>query len=1020
MICKNCSNEFEGKFCPECGTKVEPEITLKECPECGAEQVGQGAFCANCGHNLNSKIKAKPTTVEQQEDMTTLPDNADTAEAAKTQQGKKIDFADVIAKVKMFFVKFKPTFANVYRYAIAGGMIFSGIIALLCMTAPAQIESMLGLTNNLGSGFKALSGDGSSAVIGASVMLLLTSLFCLGYGGFQIYLASKKPYFTVKNSFFWVIDGVVCFFFLLWGCIVASDCKTDALTSVKLGSGFGFCIAMGVFGFIFLALRIFYELKAFDIKDTKISEEEYAVISENKSVIKITKAFIEKQKLKRQEKLEQKASNQKNINESSTKIASEELNIKHEKLQNNLQNTDNEKKNQSNNIIFLNFNNQSTIQRTQIKEQAKQIVKSNFGKVLTPLWAILLWGLIILVGIAVSVVLFIFTPWYCGLIVAIPIVIIAILAIINLKMKCIQFYLDMWRGNNDVSLKSFFKFSGTFSMAWKLFIVGIMTTLFSFLFIFLPGYISTLFSIKNYEVVDNKKKKIKVHFEEIARMTQPHIFEISLVNISFFWWTLLVIATLGIAALFVSPYKALTKAGVYDSLLESYKDNEKIKHSLGQIASGQLLTLSSDGISNKGLGTTAFVDNKSQENFEKIKKDFCELENSIQEYILFRYSCDKLMQCEDNDEVLQIVEDCVNNMAYRVKVDFTKNDFNTLKRLSTSYTKFIGKLPNSDYYAQVYKQIKSIAKDRIKVLNLEMMKIKRSLMSAGGRIRKLKKFVKETADYSNSQYFQDQCAEQIKVEKKSRLMSRIIAGVISCCFAIAIIIPIMTLPFPIVIENGIHYYRSGDAYEIDDCNSSKKDITIKDSVRGLPVTSIGACAFQYCSSLTSITIPNSVTSIGSSAFRDCSSLTSIIIPNSVTSISYGAFRGCSSLTSITIPNSVTSIGESAFFDCSSLTSITIPNSVTSISYGAFFDCSSLTSIIIPNSVTSIGAYAFSGCSSLTSITIPNSVTSIGAYAFSSCSELETINFEGTKAEWYAINYYWDNYTIVCTDGTIRG
>ncbi|MBO7377543.1 MAG: leucine-rich repeat domain-containing protein, partial [Clostridia bacterium] len=65
------------------------------------------------------------------------------------------------------------------------------------------------------------------------------------------------------------------------------------------------------------------------------------------------------------------------------------------------------------------------------------------------------------------------------------------------------------------------------------------------------------------------------------------------------------------------------------------------------------------------------------------------------------------------------------------------------------------------------------------------------------------------------------------------------------------------------------------------------------------VTSIGSYAFAYCSSLTSISIPNSVTSIGNGAFAYCSSLTSISIPNSVTSIGSWAFEYCSSLTSIT-------------------------------------------------------------------------------------------------------------------------
>ena len=100
----------------------------------------------------------------------------------------------------------------------------------------------------------------------------------------------------------------------------------------------------------------------------------------------------------------------------------------------------------------------------------------------------------------------------------------------------------------------------------------------------------------------------------------------------------------------------------------------------------------------------------------------------------------------------------------------------------------------------------------------------------------------------------------------------------------------------------------------------------------------------------SVTIPEkftyegveySVTSIGSGAFDGCSGLTSVTIPNSVTSIGSGAFWHCSGLTSVTIPNSVTSIGSSAFRDCSGLTSVTIPNSVTFIGGGAFYECTNI-------------------------------------------------------------------------------
>ncbi len=110
----------------------------------------------------------------------------------------------------------------------------------------------------------------------------------------------------------------------------------------------------------------------------------------------------------------------------------------------------------------------------------------------------------------------------------------------------------------------------------------------------------------------------------------------------------------------------------------------------------------------------------------------------------------------------------------------------------------------------------------------------------------------------------------------------------------------------------------------------------------------------------------------------------------VTSIGEDAFYCCTSLASVTIPESVTSIGSGAFEDCTSLTSVTLSESVTSIGDYAFSGCTSLQSIAIPNSVTSIGSRAFSGCTSLASVTIPESVTSIRDYAFSGCTNLEKI------------------------------
>ena len=147
----------------------------------------------------------------------------------------------------------------------------------------------------------------------------------------------------------------------------------------------------------------------------------------------------------------------------------------------------------------------------------------------------------------------------------------------------------------------------------------------------------------------------------------------------------------------------------------------------------------------------------------------------------------------------------------------------------------------------------------------------------------------------------------------------------------------------------------------------------------------------------SITIPATVTYDG--------------VTYSVTSIGNHAFEHCSSLTDITLPESVTSIGDYAFYYCSKLTAITIPEGVTNIGYSAFSGCSSLTAITIPEGVTSIGNYAFSDCSSLTAITIPEGVTSIGEWAFSGCSSLANVYRYAETVPEYTSSYAFEESYI---------
>ena len=194
-----------------------------------------------------------------------------------------------------------------------------------------------------------------------------------------------------------------------------------------------------------------------------------------------------------------------------------------------------------------------------------------------------------------------------------------------------------------------------------------------------------------------------------------------------------------------------------------------------------------------------------------------------------------------------------------------------------------------------------------------------------------------------------------------------------------------------------------EGYAFSSCNRLTT-ITIPENSQ---LTRIGDSAFSGCSSLYSFSIPENsqLTHIGERAFAYCGLVTTII-PKGVTSIENYVFDCCSSLTTITISEGVTSIGEGAFQNCNSLTDIIIPKSVMSIGNNAFRDCYSLNTISIPESsqLTSIGEWIFYNCSNLSSITIPASVTSICSDAFEGCNRLTTITVADGNPIYDSRNY----------------
>ena len=170
-------------------------------------------------------------------------------------------------------------------------------------------------------------------------------------------------------------------------------------------------------------------------------------------------------------------------------------------------------------------------------------------------------------------------------------------------------------------------------------------------------------------------------------------------------------------------------------------------------------------------------------------------------------------------------------------------------------------------------------------------------------------------------------------------------------------------------------------------------------------------SFQNCTSLRKINIENtSLLEVGEAAFNGCSALTSIVLPQTTKIIGHYPFQN-TGLIEFTIPDSVVTVSGSAHFNgCKNLVRIYglerlfTDKILSSIPGSMFKDCTKLQMPfeggVFPANITEIGASAFQGCTSIgTTLILPNGLTKIGQSSFNGCTSLTKVVLGASFSTW---------------------
>ena len=969
MICKNCGKEFEGQFCPECGTKANE---LQKCPVCGKERVEGEKFCANCGYNYTQE------------------------KAVITPQAKTKTQNESVAKIFKAFTK-------AYWIIPAVGTLLLGVLLLLTLCAPVMLHEGYDIS---GIGFKHIFKVNIDYVFTSTCALILVmSIFVIILGIARIINALAKPYANIKDKKSYIIDGVICLAVLALGIAGAANAGNWFGSA---GAGYSFCIFIGILGIALVALRYVFENKFIDsdiAKESgqKIKDKGYI---KNNADVKINKGI-------------KKGS----IVLASLIVIALVIGIIVSSIYSNPFNATSFKTVQTRGDIISLFglpedakedsssytyvggeisgynylsNNLETLEEEQLEEglesESDEDLEDAFG------------GLMKLDNIIEKLNEKADSA--------------------SSKKTTVYFNSDGGEDRNADTISSYIcevsSLKNTEDGVTKRYledlqIIDAYVTQYTAQarVEYIAKYDDESFIKNTVEIqLDEKitsEKQLPVEVTFSDKLGEYNISLDNLIKIEGKYFiennTLYLLNNIAEGYSISMPDNIskddISKIVVYDSVSEIYATTFE-----GFTNVQEIVLPDAEIIIEKGaFADTAYYNNSANwHNGEVlyIGNHLLEAKTSLSGSYSIKENTIDISQ--------QAFADCVNLTSIVIPDSVTSIADNTFYGC-TGLTSIV--IPDSvtsigdwafDGCSNITKAtIPTIAIDDIPQNNLQEVIIN------GGE--------------SIGNYAFEYCTGLTSVTIGNSVTSIEDYAFSGCTSLTSIVIPDSITSIAdntfygctgltsVTIPDSVTSIGSSAFYNC----TSLTSVTIGDSV-----TSIGGSAFEDCTGLTSVTIPDSVTSIGSSAFSGCS-ITKATIPtiaiddipqnnlqeviiNGGESIGYKAFYNCIGLTSVTIGNSVTSIGSYAFSGCTGLTNIVIPDSVTSIGESAFEDCTGLTSIVIPDSVNSIGWSAFEYCTGLTSVTIGNSVTRIVNSAFYNCTGLTDVYYTGDIAGWCNISF----------------